>query len=365
LTISPNPTTTAVDCAPATLAAGAEAKCTATVTDDGPVKSTPTGSVTFASPVPSGGFIPGRACTLSAKNSESASCELSYSQQVAGSPTIAAKYEGDAAHAPSEGWGGLTVSPNPTTTAVSCSPNPASTSQAVTCKATVTDTGSSPVTPTGLANFVSTGAGDFNAVACALAGTGVSAECTVNYSQTTAGSPKITASYFGDKNHTGGSGAFTLTVNAAAATGPTGVSGQTGSHSSTGTTLSAGLKEQVAAVTVGAAKIISGIAASVPVGCTGAAGTNCPITVQLKAVEKLAFGKLVAVESTAKITTKVVVIGTETTTLSAGQRKTVTVSLSRVGKQLLHRFHRLRPKLVVTEAGKTLSTRTVSFTAAR
>jgi hypothetical protein len=101
-TASLTSTTTSVSCSPTTIAVGSSTTCTATVTG-----SSPTGTVSFSSSSSGGAFNP-TSCTLS-----SGSCSVSYSDSIAGSPTITATYSGDANNAGSSGSTTITVTSPP------------------------------------------------------------------------------------------------------------------------------------------------------------------------------------------------------------------------------------------------------------
>jgi hypothetical protein len=111
-------------------------------------------------------------------------------------------------------------SPVASSVAVSCSPTTVTTGSSSTCTATVT--GSSP---TGTVSWVSSsvtgaftaGTGTFNSgppPSCTLS----LASCSVSYTDSTSGAPVITASYSGDSNNLGSSGAYILANFATAAT---------------------------------------------------------------------------------------------------------------------------------------------------
>jgi hypothetical protein len=57
--------------------------------------------------------------------------------------------------------------------------------------------------------------------------------------------------------------------------------------------------------------------------------------------------------------TKVRVVGSASTDVTAGQRKTLTVGLNRRGRRLLRRFGELRATLRVAQDGKTVKARRV------
>jgi hypothetical protein len=76
--------------------------------------------------------------------------------------------------------------------------------------------------PTGPVSFTSSGSGNFSGTPCALAGTGISAICSVTYVPSTAGMQTITASYGGDPTHSPSSGTTTVSTSGlGAGPGPT------------------------------------------------------------------------------------------------------------------------------------------------
>jgi photosystem II stability/assembly factor-like uncharacterized protein len=103
-------TSTAVSCAPNTLAVGQPTRCTATVTDtDAPPATAPTGAVAFSSSDP-GDFPGGASCGLAATGRPGeAACTVTYTPAGQGTPTLTAGYPGDATHAPSSNSTTLTV----------------------------------------------------------------------------------------------------------------------------------------------------------------------------------------------------------------------------------------------------------------
>jgi hypothetical protein len=109
--------------------------------------------------------------------------------------------------------------PDPTTTAVTCSSGTVAISQPTTCTATVTDTASSgATTPTGTVSFTSdTSGGSFSgggSCALAAASTAGQASCSLSYTpgQIGSGTQTITGSYAGDTTHAASSGQATITV---------------------------------------------------------------------------------------------------------------------------------------------------------
>jgi hypothetical protein len=108
----------------------------------------------------------------------------------------------------------------------------------------------------------------------------------------------------------------------------------------------------------------SGTNARILVRCAGSAGAVCPLVLTLTVKETIKRGEVVAVTAKAKQTKKVVVLGTTTIALAAGQSKLVTVSLNAHGKQLLSRRHTLKVKLAIAQSTKTVFSTTITFKAA-
>ena len=106
---------------------------------------------------------------------------------------------------------------------------------------------------------------------------------------------------------------------------------------------------------------VSGQSASVRVSCVGAAGAKCAVLLVLGATETVRNGKVIAV-SAAKH--KTVVLGSVQLTLTAGHGATMRVSLNRLGKSLLKRFHTLHTLLVVADNGKAVAAARPTFRAA-
>jgi trimeric autotransporter adhesin len=335
LAVGSDQSDTTVACDPAQPAINQQTTCTVTVTDPDTPPSTPTGSVTFSSSESTGTFTGSGKCTLSAGGTGKATCTVGYSQPTAGSPTITASYPGDAAHIASSGTATPTIPPNPTTITVNCSQKPSSGGLVDACKASVTDTGPSPITPTGSITFATSATtGSFTGNPCTLSGTGASAACTLDYSDSAGGTPKITATYAGDHDHSGGAASTKALISAPPSKAPPPVSTS--------------------------APTTSGSTAQVSLTC-GTGSTACPVSVTLTAVETLLGNKIIGIAASARKTTKVVVIGSEKVTIGAGQRETLKITLSKTGSQLLTKFHTLHAKLVISEDGKTEHTATLKF----
>ena len=115
---------------------------------------------------------------------------------------------------------------------------------------------------------------------------------------------------------------------------------------------------------------VSGAGAGLRVSCTGASGVSCRLTLTLTVTETFKGHKLVAVSAAAKrrTTHKLLVLGTASVTLSAGQSKTVHVALNGAGKRLLASRRVLKTTLRVGEATSaarvtSVSTQLVTFKA--
>jgi hypothetical protein len=104
-----------------------------------------------------------------------------------------------------------------TTTGVICSPGAVAIRQATSCTATVTDTASSPTTPTGMVTVASdTSGGSFSSSSCTLSpdSTIGQASCSFSYTpgQAGSGAQTITANYGGDGSHAASSGQEAVAV---------------------------------------------------------------------------------------------------------------------------------------------------------
>jgi hypothetical protein len=95
---------------------------------------------------------------------------------------------------------------------------------------------------------------------------------------------------------------------------------------------------------------VSGNTAGVKVTCAGASGATCKLSLQLTVVETLKGHKLIAVAAKARKTHKTVSVGATSVTLTAGESKTVQVSLNRTGRHLLAKLHTLPAKLAITQS---------------
>jgi len=205
LTVSPAATTTSLSASPSSSVTNQGVTLTATVSS---AYQTPTGTVAFTS---GGATIPG--CSAQPLSAGTATCQASFA--AAGSPeSLAAGYTPDTStyQASSSGSQSLTVSPDATTTALTA---PAATAgQSDTFTATVTPAHTGASTPGGTVAF--TDAGNPIAGCSAQPLSGGTATCSITYS--TPGQHAITASYGGDANFSGSSGAQSVSVGPAPST---------------------------------------------------------------------------------------------------------------------------------------------------
>jgi hypothetical protein len=115
--------------------------------------------------------------------------------------------------------------------------------------------------------------------------------------------------------------------------------------------------------TIGSAKV-SGNAAQVTVSCPSASSANCSVKVVLVVTETLSGNKVIAVSAKkAKKHKSTITLGSATATIKPGGQTQIKVSLNGTGKKLLTARHTLKVDLSVTEGGKSLATKKVSFKA--
>src|SRR5205807_407409 len=159
-------------------------------------------------------------CTLTAgATAGTAACSISYTPPVTGHHLITGSYSSDATHSTSQGTFNLAATPaalHSTSTTVTCSPASLNVNIQTSCMVTVSDTSSSPTTPSGPVSFTTNSTGAFSptAATCNLAAgtTAGTASCSVGYTPTVAGHHLVTASYPGDSTHSLSSGSFKLAV---------------------------------------------------------------------------------------------------------------------------------------------------------
>jgi hypothetical protein len=141
-----------------------------------------------------------------------------------------------------------------------------------------------------------------------------------------------------------------------------------GGQSAPATSIATGIV-QVAPGTSGTASVASaktkGTSASLAISCTGGPGATCGLTVILTVTETTQASRVIAVTAAktknGKIHTKLVTLGTLTTTLSAGQSQTDIISLNGTGRKLLAQHHTLKVRLSVSENGRQIASSTIAF----
>ncbi len=215
LTVDLRSTTTAIACVPSTVIVNTASSCTVTVQDTSSagIVTSPTGTVTFAlrsDSTASGSFSASSCGLLAGSTAGTSSCSVSFTPSSAGAATMVATYDGDLNHSGSSGGASLTANQRTAATVkVTCS-GPVTIGSSTTCTATVTG-----AVPTGGITFTSTSTtGKFSGSTCSLR----NGECSVTYTDTTAGTVTITASYIGDASNIPGTGVFTLTVSSPTST---------------------------------------------------------------------------------------------------------------------------------------------------
>jgi hypothetical protein len=155
-------------------------------------------------------------------------------------------------------------------------------------------------------------------------------------------------------------GTTTTSTNTAPTPTPTPSTGATPPTSTTNTT------PAIAAV---GHVVTDGTSATVPLSCSGPAGSSCEMTLSLSVTETVQGSKVLGITARAagkpKRRKKVVVLGTITTTVLAGHARKLTLSLNAQGKRLLASHKKLSVKLAVTriqgKSTKTVATKTLKF----
>ncbi len=221
----PASTSTELNCAPAALNVGATATCTFEVSGG---TTAPTGTVAMSASSSNAG-LSATTCTLQSSSNFTASCQVTASPTATGSYAITATYGGDSSHAGSHGTATLTVSDS-TTTAVACSPQTVTPGTPIDCTVTVTDTASSPTTPTGSITLSGPPKAWYASNGCSLAaGTAPgSATCSFTLNPTSGSSARVSVAYTGDGGHQRSSATTELQGTSSGSTGP--VSGPPGTQ---------------------------------------------------------------------------------------------------------------------------------------
>jgi hypothetical protein len=104
-----------------------------------------------------------------------------------------------------------------------------------------------------------------------------------------------------------------------------------------------------------------GTTAKVRVSCVGSAGATCSLVLTMTVRETIKKSRVTAIRAKARPKQKIVILGTTTVKLAAGQSQIAKLSLNSVGKRLLSHKHKLNVKLAITESGKTVLSKTITF----
>jgi hypothetical protein len=110
-------------------------------------------------------------------------------------------------------WNAFFTSTHDSTSAsLNCTPGSFTVTTPTSCTVTITDTGVTPIGPTGNVSFLSSQPGSFTPSTCVLAGTGASTSCSVAYTPNvfSTGSQQISAGYTGDGSHFGSDASITV-----------------------------------------------------------------------------------------------------------------------------------------------------------
>ncbi len=129
----------------------------------------------------------------------------------------------------------------------------------------------------------------------------------------------------------------------------------------TGTGTGGGRSSGAATVSV-PSHTVSGTDLSIALRCSKQAA--CPVTITLTATEAVAGSHAHSSARGHRSRFKVVVVGSQTVRVAAGDHRTVTVSLNRTGARLLSSTHTLRTVLTASSLHTTLERTSVTFTAA-
>jgi hypothetical protein len=258
---------------------------------------------------------------------------------------------------------------DPTTAAVSCAPTSVTLGTGTSCVATVTDIATSS-TPTGTMSFSASptsgafgGGGTCTLAAAASAGV---ASCQLPFTPGATGSYTVTGDYQGDSTHATSTGVSTTVTVDLPSLGTPGGSGGTGGGTSGGAGAVAGAGRTK---TEGSPKIthttIFGTTANVLIGCSGS--SSCALRLTLSVVETVKGDKVMLATASAgtekhsATIKKTVVVGVKTVVIARGKSETVKLKLNRAGRRLLTAHRRLKTKLTVAEAGRTVASSALQF----
>jgi len=208
LTVNPRATTTTVTFTPNPVTVLSPTTVKATVADVDPagLKSSPAGVITISSNVAGDVFVP-PTCPLSASDSTSSACAVTFTPGSNAARTITASYGGSTVHASSGSGGSLTVKGNSATTITSISPLPVAVGTPTTVSVTVTPVAPATGTPTGSVTISAGAAGSCTILALNASGAG---SCV--WTPLSGGSLTLTATYAGDSLFNGSAGTSVISV---------------------------------------------------------------------------------------------------------------------------------------------------------
>jgi hypothetical protein len=377
LAVVPDQTTTAVSCAPASVATGAASTCKATVTDTATTPaSTPAGTIIFTPSPNTGALSGGGICNLVGSGA-TASCQVTFAPSSGGSYTIKAAYGGDGNHSGSSNTGTVSAV-DPTATTLSCSPTTVQISTSTNCTAVLIDAHSKQP-PIGEIDFTSLPAtGSYGTPSsCAWTpdpnGPGGSATCQITFTPANPGAYTLTAQYVGDDTHSASQGTSKI---AATTTPQNGGPGTHGGGSTKSVTIgTASGPPPPGTVTVARRAKVVHKHAKVLLTCVGATGSSCigALTLTTKTKVKVKVKTFVKVKVRShkkgkkkakgltlfklkpkiktKRETKTILVGTLSFGLATGSSRTVAVKVSKTAMRLLAKKRgRLRTQALVDGA---------------
>jgi hypothetical protein len=254
-----NPTTTALNCQPASVILGGGSVCTVAVTDTA-AATAPSGDVEFQSSRP-GTFSEAGICSLAPAGANRARCQVVFTAGELDVSEVTASYGGDNSHEASSGKANVTATPknggHAATTNLSCNPDEVILGGASVCTVEVVDIAANRVSPSGLVVFASNEAGEFGSGGCTLfpVATGLS-RCQIIYTPSAIGSGahKITAVYSGDAAHEPSLSERNITVRAKNSGHPT----ATALNCGAGTTVGLGTKCTVTVTNTDGSPVLPG-----------------------------------------------------------------------------------------------------------
>jgi hypothetical protein len=288
----------------------------------------------------------------------------------------------------------VTVNALPTSTSSACVPASVAPGVATSCTFTVADTTPGQTqTPTGSVSVSSSAPGTLapaNSCTLVASATAGQATCALTYTPTQAGTATLTASYSGDAEHGSSTGSGTISVTNASTvsgsgssgggSGSSGAGGNGGGSTSGGGPGGSGAGGGSGGSTSGGGSggsggggphatlgqtSVNGSTVSVSITCTGAVDGSCKGALALTAIEHLTGGKVIAVTAKAKskkAKTKTITLAKGSYTITAGESKTIMLTLSKASAKLLTARHTLETKLTLTPSGSTTATATKILT---